>query len=50
MRSFGWLYETPEELSRLRGLIEEGLASGISEGEPEDIIEQIIADWPARRA
>ncbi|WP_375394223.1 type II toxin-antitoxin system ParD family antitoxin [uncultured Sphingomonas sp.] len=36
------------DLPRLRALWQEGVASGIVDAEPEDILEQIIADIPAR--
>lgn len=39
----------PDETEWLRGLIAEGLASGISEEEPETIIDNIIARRRARR-
>ena len=38
----------PDETRWLRGLIEEGLASPIIDKEPEDIIEEIIAERRAR--
>jgi antitoxin ParD1/3/4 len=38
-----------DETVWLRGLIEEGLASGVIEREPEDVIEEIIANRRARR-
>ena len=38
----------PDETLWLRGLIEEGLASPIIDKEPEDIIEEIIAERRAR--
>ena len=38
-----------DETVWLRGLIEEGLASGVIEKEPEDVIEEIIANRRARR-
>lgn len=36
-----------EETIWLKTLIEEGLASGIVDAEPEDVIEEIIARYPA---
>ena len=39
----------PDETEWLRGLIAEGLASGVSDETPETIIENIIARRPARR-
>jgi antitoxin ParD1/3/4 len=39
----------PDETLWLRGLIEEGLASGVSDQKPETIIENIIAKRRARR-
>lgn len=41
--------ESAEETEWLRGLIAEGLASGVIDTEPEDIIEEIIAERRARR-
>lgn len=38
-----------EEIEWLRGLIAEGLASGVVDEEPEDVIENIIAARRARR-
>jgi antitoxin ParD1/3/4 len=38
----------PDETLWLRGLIEEGLASGVSDQKPETIIENIIAKRRAR--
>lgn len=38
-----------DETVWLRGLIEEGLASGVIDKEPEDIIEEIIANRRSRR-
>lgn len=38
----------PDETEWLRGLIAEGLASPIIDQEPEDIIEEIIAERRAR--
>ncbi|HKX77437.1 MAG TPA: type II toxin-antitoxin system ParD family antitoxin [Novosphingobium sp.] len=38
-----------DETEWLRGLIAEGLASPVIEKEPEDVIEEIIAERPARR-
>jgi len=38
-----------DETQWLRGLIEEGLASGVIDKKPEDIIEEIIAERRARR-
>ncbi len=32
----------------LKTMIEEGLASGTIDAEPEDVIEEIIAEFPAR--
>ena len=40
--------ESPEEIEWLRGLIAEGLASGVCELSPKEIIEEIIADRRAR--
>jgi antitoxin ParD1/3/4 len=37
-----------DETLWLRGLIEEGLASGVIDEEPEDVIRQIMAEHPAR--
>jgi len=38
-----------DETVWLRGLIEEGLASGVIDKEPEDILREIMAEHPARR-
>lgn len=38
----------PDEIEWLRGLVAEGLASPIIDKEPEDIIEEIIAERRAR--
>lgn len=38
-----------DETVWLRGLIDEGLASGVIDKEPEDIIEEIIANRRSRR-
>ena len=38
------------EIMRVRALIEEGLASGICEEEPEAVIERIITERRARHA
>jgi antitoxin ParD1/3/4 len=38
-----------DETVWLRGLIEEGLASGVIDKEPEDVIEEIIANRRSRR-
>lgn len=35
-------------VKRLQALIDEGFASGIIDEEPEDVLEQIIAEMPAR--
>lgn len=39
-----------EEIEWLRGLIAEGLASGVIDDEPEVVLENIIADRRARRS
>ena len=39
-----------EEIIRIRALLEEGLASGICEEEPEAVIERIISERKARHA
>jgi hypothetical protein len=39
-----------KEIEHIRALLEEGLASGICEEEPEAIIERIIAERHARHA
>ncbi len=37
-----------DETVWLRGLIEEGLASGVIDKEPEDVLREIMAEHPAR--
>ena len=37
-----------DETVWLRGLIEEGLASGIIDKKPEDVLREIMAEHPAR--
>lgn len=37
-----------EDQRWLKTMIEEGLASGTVDAEPEDVIEEIIAEFPAR--
>lgn len=37
-----------DETVWLRGLIEEGLASGVIDKEPEDVMREIMAEHPAR--
>ena len=39
-----------EETMRIQALVEEGLASGVCEDEPEAVIERIIAERRARHA
>lgn len=34
------------DVGRVRQLIDEGLASGVAQGEPEDILDEIIAGIP----
>jgi antitoxin ParD1/3/4 len=41
--------ETPEEIAWVREKVAEGLASGVIDKEPEDVIEEIIAERRARR-
>jgi antitoxin ParD1/3/4 len=36
-----------DETAWLQAMIDEGLASGVVDMEPEDVIEQIIAEYPA---
>ncbi len=38
-----------DETVWLRGLIEEGLASGVIDEEPEAVLRQIMAEYPAPR-
>jgi antitoxin ParD1/3/4 len=38
-----------EETIWLRGLIEEGLASGVIDKDPEDVLRDIMAEYPAHR-
>jgi antitoxin ParD1/3/4 len=45
----GLLPETPEDVAWLREKIAEGLASGIVDRDPRDVIEDIIAERRARR-
>ena len=40
--------DSMEETEWLRGLIAEGLASGIVDKEPEDVLREIMAKHPAR--
>lgn len=40
--------EYEEDVRRVRALWNEGLASGVLDDEPEAILEQIIAELPAR--
>jgi uncharacterized protein YoaH (UPF0181 family) len=42
--------EDQDEIERIKGLLEEGIASGFSDKEPETIIEEIIAARQARHA
>jgi antitoxin ParD1/3/4 len=37
-----------DETAWLRGLIAEGLASGVIDKEPEDVLREIMAEHPAR--
>jgi antitoxin ParD1/3/4 len=37
-----------EDVRWLKAMIDEGLASGMIDAEPEDVIEDIIAAYPAR--
>lgn len=41
--------QAEDDTQWLRALIDEGLASGIVEAEPEDVIEQIIGDRSSSR-
>lgn len=41
---------TEEEIAEIRALVEEGIASGIVDAEPEDVLNEIIAAIPSRRA
>jgi hypothetical protein len=43
------VFEDPE-IERIRALLEEGLASGVCDAEPETIIERIIKERRARYA
>ena len=43
------LPETPEYIAWVREKVAEGLASGVIDKEPEDVIEEIIAERRARR-
>jgi antitoxin ParD1/3/4 len=38
-----------DETAWLRGLIDEGLAGGVIDQEPEDVLREIMAEYPARR-
>jgi antitoxin ParD1/3/4 len=38
-----------DETIWLRGLIEEGLAGGVIDKEPEDVLREIMAEYPAHR-
>ena len=40
--------EYEEDVARVRKMIEEGIASGIVDAEPEDILKEIIAGIPAK--
>ena len=40
--------QAEEETHWLRAMIDEGLASGVVDAEPEDVVEQIIAAYPAK--
>ena len=39
-----------EETAWLREMIDEGLASGVVDADPREVIEQIIREYPAKRA
>lgn len=39
----------PDDVEWVRGLVAEGLASGVIDKEPEDVLEEIIAERRARR-
>lgn len=41
--------ESPEYVAWVREKVAEGLASGVIDAEPEDVIEEIIAERRARR-
>lgn len=38
-----------DETEWLRGLIAEGLASGVADGDPKDILREIMAEYPSHR-